>query len=172
MLGFQARHRLGAFQFDAAFQAPTPGTVALFGPSGSGKSTVLAVIAGLLRPDAGRVVLGGAALLDTAAGVWVPPERRRCGVVFQDARLLPHLSVATNLCYDARRAPPGPGPGFEEVVALLGLGPLLARRPRTLSGGERQRAALGRALLSGRRDAGAVVPCTVDAHDPARTRCS
>ena len=254
MIGFHARHRLGAFQLDAAFQAPTPGVTALFGPSGSGKTTVLAVAAGLLRPDAGRVVLDGAALLDTAAGVWVPPERRRCGVVFQDARLLPHLSVATNLRYGARRAPPraaheGPGPGFEEVVALLGLGPLLARRPRTLSGGERQRAALGRALLSrprlllmdeplaaldgprraevmpflerlrdlaglpilyvthdlaevdrlaetlvllqagqvvaagplealsartdlpllsGRRDAGAVVPCTVDAHDPAR----
>ncbi len=143
-----ARHAFGPFRLDVGFAAPS-GVTALFGPSGSGKSTILAVIAGLLRPQSGRVVLGGTALLDTAAGVEVPAERRRCGVVFQDARLLPHLSVAGNLRYGERRAPPGAtGPGFDDVVALLGIAPLLARRPRALSGGERQRVALGRALLS------------------------
>ena len=143
-----ARHAFPNFALDVAFTAPS-GVVALFGPSGSGKSTVLSIVAGLLRPDAGRVVLDGVALLDTAAGLDVPAERRRCGVVFQDARLLPHLSVATNLRYGLRRAPRGAeGPGFQEVVALLGIEPLLRRRPRALSGGERQRVALGRALLS------------------------
>ena len=149
MLEVSARHRLGAFTLDVAFDAPTPGVTALFGPSGSGKSTVLSIVAGLLRPQAGRVVLDGAALLDTAAGLDVLAERRRCGVVFQDAKLLPHLSVETNLRYGMRRAPrDASGPCFAEIVGLLGIEPLLRRRPRALSGGERQRVALGRALLS------------------------
>ncbi|TCZ55563.1 molybdenum ABC transporter ATP-binding protein [Roseicella aquatilis] len=160
MLEVALRHRFGqagswrasrrdGFALDLAFTAPGAGVTALFGPSGCGKSTVLAAIAGLLRPAEGRVTLDGEALLDTARGVAVPPERRRCAVVFQDARLFPHMSVETNLRYGLRRAPPGaPGPGFEEVVALLGIGPLLGRRPARLSGGERQRVALGRALLA------------------------
>ncbi len=154
MIEVAARHSFGAFALDAAFSAPAPGVTVLFGASGSGKSTVLSIVAGLLRPQAGRVALGGVALLDTAAGVDVPAERRRCGVVFQDAKLLPHLSVEANLRYGARRAPrdaTGPGfpePSFHEVVELLGIAPLLRRRPRALSGGERQRVALGRALLS------------------------
>ena len=147
-LSVQARHGFGAFTLDAAFDAP-PGVTALFGASGSGKSTVLSVVAGLLRPRDGRVILDGTTLLDRAAGIDVPAERRRCGVVFQDARLLPHLSVDTNLRYGLRRAPHGAtGPSFADVVELLGIGPLLSRRPRLLSGGERQRVAIGRALLS------------------------
>lgn len=148
MIEVAARHRFGSFTLEVAFGAPV-GVTALFGASGSGKSTVLSIVAGLLRPQAGRVALDGAVLLDTAGGVDVPAERRRCGVVFQDAKLLPHLSVETNLRYGARRAPrDAAGPGFGEVVDLLGIGPLLGRRPRALSGGERQRVALGRALLS------------------------
>jgi len=149
MLDVTARHRFGGFALDIAFSVPTPGVTVLFGPSGSGKSTVLSVIAGLLRPQEGRVALDGLVLLDTAGRVELPAERRRCGVVFQDAKLLPHLSVESNLRYGARRAPcEAAGPGFEEVVDLLGIEPLLRRRPRALSGGERQRVALGRALLS------------------------
>ena len=149
MLDISVRHRLGAFSLDVNFSAQVPGVTALFGPSGSGKSTVLSIVAGLLRPQLGRVALEGAVLLDTAAGVDVPAERRRCAVVFQDAKLLPHLSVETNLRYGARRAPrEASGPAFDEVVALLGIAPLLRRRPRALSGGERQRVALGRALLA------------------------
>lgn len=149
MLEVSARHRLGAFSLEVSFSAQIPGVTALFGPSGSGKSTVLSIVAGLLRPQAGRVALGGAVLLDTAAGTDVPAERRRCAVVFQDAKLLPHFSVETNLRYGARRAPrEASGPGFDEVVDLLGIAPLLRRRPRALSGGERQRVALGRALLA------------------------
>ncbi len=151
MSGIALRHDfgLGGFALDAAFDVPDRGVTALFGPSGCGKSTILAAVAGLLRPRAGRVEIGGAVVLDTARGVFVPPERRRCGVVFQDARLFPHLSVETNLRYGQRRAPrDAAGPGFEEVVALLGIGHLLGRRPSGLSGGERQRVALGRALLA------------------------
>mgnify|MGYP002780384272 FL=1 len=145
------RHRFGreGFRLDCAFGAPAVGVTTLFGPSGCGKSTVLSGIAGLLRPQEGRVVLDGAVLLDTASGICVAAERRRCGMVFQDARLFPHLSVAGNLRYGLRRAPrDATGPGFDEVVALLGIGHLLERRPAGLSGGERQRVALGRALLS------------------------
>ena len=149
MLDVSVRHRLGAFSLDVSFSAQTPNVTALFGPSGSGKSTVLSIVAGLLRPQAGRVALAETVLLDTAAGIDVPAERRRCAVVFQDAKLLPHLSVETNLRYGARRAPrEASGPGFDEVVDLLGIAPLLRRRPRALSGGERQRVALGRALLA------------------------
>ena len=132
----------------AEFAAPVPGVVALFGRSGSGKTTLVNIISGLLAPDAGEVRLDDAVLTDTRARIAVPPERRRIGYVFQDARLFPHLTVAGNLRYGARRALGPAAIGFEEVTALLGLAPLLGRRPRQLSGGERQRVSLGRALLS------------------------
>ena len=151
MLEVALRHRFGAegFALDLGFATAETGVTALFGPSGCGKTTVLAAVAGLLRPQAGRVALHGTALLDTAHGLCVPPERRRCAMVFQDARLFPHLSVESNLRYGLRRAPPdATGPELEEVVALLGIGHLLGRRPGRLSGGERQRVALGRALLA------------------------
>ena len=143
------RDGAGGFSLDASFAAPTPGVTALFGPSGCGKTTILSAVAGLLRPDRGRVALDGRVLLDVAHGVWAAPEKRRCGVVFQDARLFPHMSVEANLLFGLRRAPRrAEGPGFREVVALLGVGHLLKRRPAALSGGEAQRVALGRALLS------------------------
>jgi molybdate transport system ATP-binding protein len=151
MLEVALRHQFGAqgFSLEIAFSAPDVGVTALFGPSGCGKSTILAAVAGLLRPQEGRVRLDDAVLLDTARRIFVAPERRRCAVVFQEARLFPHLSVETNLRYGLRRAPrDAEGPGFDEVVALLGIAPLLARRPSLLSGGERQRVALGRALLA------------------------
>jgi molybdate transport system ATP-binding protein len=149
-LGVRIAHRFGAgFALDVAFEAPSQGVTALFGPSGSGKSSALAAVAGLLRPRQGAISLDGATLLDTARGIVVPAEKRRCAVVFQDARLFPHMSIATNLRYGLSRATAAQeGPGFDDVVDLLGLAPLLARRPRGLSGGERQRVALGRALLA------------------------
>lgn len=141
------RHRFPSMQMDVAFKVPTPGMTVLFGPSGSGKSTIISAAAGLLRPDHCRIVTDGRVLADTASAVWLPPERRRMGLVFQDARLFPHMSVATNLRFGLRRAPPGPV-RFDEVVELLGIGALLRRRPHSLSGGERQRVAIGRALLA------------------------
>ena len=150
MLDVALRHRFSAegFAVDAAFCVPARGVTAIFGPSGCGKSTILNAVAGLLRPQEGRILLDGAALLDTTHGIALPAERRRCGLVFQEARLFPHLNVESNLRYGLRRAPRGAaGPGFDEVVALLGIAALLHRRPARLSGGERQRVALGRALL-------------------------
>ena len=146
-LQVRLRHRFAGAAIDATFEVPTPGLTAIFGPSGAGKSTVIAAVAGLLRPDRCRVAIDGSVLADTDARIWVPPEARRAGLVFQDARLFPHMSVGTNLRYGLRRAPAGPI-GFDTVVALLGIGALLDRRPHTLSGGERQRVAIGRALLA------------------------
>ena len=146
-LAISLRHRFPSVQMDIAFEVPAAGVTMLFGPSGGGKTTTIAVAAGLLRPDTCHVEVDGQVLADTAAGVWLPPERRRVGLVFQDARLFPHMSVATNLRFGMRRSEPGPI-RFDEVVDLLGIGALLTRRPHTLSGGERQRVAIGRALLA------------------------
>ena len=123
--------------------------LALVGPSGAGKSTLLNMVAGLVRPDEGRIAIDGEAFFDSARGLNLPPRRRRLGYVFQDARLFPHMSALANLCYGARFAPAGAAVvKFDDVVDLLGVRPLLARRPGRLSGGERQRIAIGRALMS------------------------
>ena len=141
--------QLPGFRLEATLTAPTPGVIALFGRSGSGKSTLTNVIAGLLTPDAGTVRLDGEPLTDMRSGIVVPVERRRIGYVFQEPRLFPHLSVAGNLRYgERRRRAAVTVAAFDEVVPLLGLAPLLRKKPRQLSGGERQRVSLGRALLS------------------------
>ncbi|MCV6585426.1 MAG: molybdenum ABC transporter ATP-binding protein [Marinibacterium sp.] len=146
-LAVQIRHARPGFAMDVQFDAPG-GVTALFGRSGAGKTTLVNAVAGLLQPDAGRVVLGERVLFDRAAGIALPPYRRRVGYVFQDGRLFPHLSVRRNLLYGRRFAGlRGPG-DLAQVVDLLGLGPLLSRRPAGLSGGEKQRVAIGRALLS------------------------
>ncbi|HEX7375088.1 MAG TPA: ATP-binding cassette domain-containing protein [Steroidobacteraceae bacterium] len=125
-----------------------PGATGVFGPSGCGKSTLLALIAGLLRPARGSIVLQGNALVDTATGVFVPPWKRHIALVFQDGQLFPHLTVRDNLLYGFRRRAPGARQfELDGVLGLLEIGPLLERRPAQLSGGERQRVALGRALL-------------------------
>lgn len=146
-LSVALRHAFPTVEIDMAFEAPMPGVTVLFGPSGSGKSTVINAAAGLLRPTACRLAVNGTTLADTAAGIWLPPEKRRIGLVFQDSRLFPHMSVETNLRFGLRRSGGGPI-GFDDVVDLLGIGTLLRRRPHTLSGGERQRVAIGRALLA------------------------
>lgn len=120
------------------------GVTALFGPSGSGKTSILNMIAGLLRPDKGRIAVGGQTLFDEDTDR--PPEARHAGYVFQDVRLFPHLKVRANLLYGMARGLSRIG--LDEVVDLLGLDHLLGRWPRTLSGGEAQRVAIGRALLS------------------------
>jgi molybdate transport system ATP-binding protein len=149
MLSVSLNKRRDGFKLQVAFDAPTPGVVALFGRSGCGKSTTVDLIAGLLDPDSGYVRLNGMALVDTSEKLSVSAQRRRIGYVFQDARLFPHRSVVGNLRYGLKRAKGVEQRiGFDEVVSLLGLASLLARRPNQLSGGERQRVALGRALLS------------------------
>ncbi|MGE0585988.1 MAG: molybdenum ABC transporter ATP-binding protein [Flavobacteriaceae bacterium] len=139
------KHRFADFALDVAFEAPS-GVTALFGHSGAGKTSIVKAVAGLLRPEEGRILLNGRTLVDTKSGLWLPPHRRRVGYVFQEDRLFPHISVAGNLRY-ARGARTDPAK-FERIVGMLGIAPLLQRRPATLSGGERQRVAIGRALLA------------------------
>lgn len=130
--------------------ASGPGITALFGPSGAGKTSILNMVAGLLKPDRGRIAVAGNTLFDTS--VDVPPNRRRAGYVFQDGRLFPHMRVVANLRYGQRLAlPEHRWIAFDETVEFLGIGALLDRWPGTLSGGEAQRVAIGRALLSGPR---------------------
>lgn len=135
----------------AAFRADH-GLTALFGASGAGKTSVLDAMAGLVRPETGRIAVSGRVLFDAAKGVDIAPEQRACGYVFQDNRLFPHRDVSHNLLYGWELAPPErrwmeP----EQAIDFLGIGHLLGRMPRHLSGGEAQRVAIGRALLCGPR---------------------
>ncbi len=141
----------GDFSLRAAFSSEAKVT-ALFGPSGSGKSTLIDLVAGLARPDGGRITVADRVLVDTRNRIFVAPRKRRVGLVFQDALLFPHLSVAKNLRFgaffaprDARRLP------LERVVDTLGIGGLMDRRPEQLSGGERQRVGVARALMAAPR---------------------
>ncbi len=150
-LSVRARHRQGEFRLDAAFESSGRLT-ALFGPSGSGKTSLVNIIAGLIRPDDGRVAVDGSVLADTQARVFVPKYKRRIGYVFQDARLFPHLTVSQNLAYGRFFTPAAERyADFSGVVDLLGIGHLLARKPASLSGGEKQRVAIGRALIASPR---------------------
>jgi molybdate transport system ATP-binding protein len=147
MLTVDVQKKLGDFALNAKFTAAR-GVTALFGPSGSGKTSIIGAIAGLLRPDRGRISIDDDPLFDDASGLDIPAYRRRLGYVFQDGRLFPHLSVARNLDYGrwmsglARDAAK-----FRRITELLDIAALLERRPGALSGGERQRVALGRGLL-------------------------
>jgi molybdate transport system ATP-binding protein len=136
--------------FDAHFAVNINETVSgVFGASGSGKTTLLHALSGLIRPDSGRIVLSGKVLFDAQRNVFLPPEQRRIGLVFQDAQLFPHFSVRSNLLFGYKRlAPQDRQFELKEIVELLHLEHLLERRPSALSGGEKQRVALGRALLS------------------------
>ena len=152
MLEISLDKRLGALRLRAELVYPDQGVLALFGRSGSGKTSLINMLAGLLRPDRGRIVLRGETLFDSAKGIDLPAHRRRIGYVFQESRLFPHLTVQDNLLYGWRRAPASERrTGLAEVVELLGLDALLTRRPGLLSGGEKQRVALGRALLANPR---------------------
>ncbi len=143
MIEIDIRKGLGELTLDIQLKAPA-GVTALFGRSGAGKTSVVNAVAGLLRPDAGRISVDGEVLFDAAKRIDLAVHRRRVGYVFQDARLFPHLSVARNLVY-------GGDHDRDRVIDLLDLGALLTRRPAALSGGERQRVALGRALMSNPR---------------------
>lgn len=143
------RHRIGDFSLNVDFEGAEHGITALFGPSGGGKTTVIQIVAGLLRPDFGQIELKGTCLFSTEQGIHLPPELRRIGYVFQDARLLPHYSVNSNLLYGQKLVPPEKRfIELDSVVEVLGIGHLLKRRPGGLSGGEKQRVAIGRALLT------------------------
>ena len=134
------------FDLDVSWSAGG-GVAVLFGPSGAGKTLTLQCLAGLIPPNAGRIVVDGHVLFDSASGVNVPAQARRVGYVFQGYALFPHLSVAENVGFGLRDRPRAERAArTAEVLERLGLADLAARRPRELSGGQRQRVALGRAL--------------------------
>ena len=136
------QHRFDDFELDLDVIAGD-GVTAIFGPSGSGKTTIIRAVAGLLRPDAGRIQMGDRVLFDHNARTHIKPSDRRIGYVFQEPRLFPHMTVSGNLTYAK-----GAKASFDDVVQMLGIDQLLDRRPANLSGGEAQRVAIGRALLS------------------------
>jgi molybdate transport system ATP-binding protein len=147
MLSVAVTKQLGRFSLDAQFETAS-GVTALFGSSGAGKTSIANMIAGLVTPDRGRIVLDDTVLFDSAARIDVPPHRRRIGYVFQEGRLFPHLTVRANLAYGRRlNAVERDEAEERRVIDLLNIGHLLDRRPGKLSGGERQRVAMGRALL-------------------------
>lgn len=148
MLSVDVEKQLGDFELAISFTSDGLVT-GLFGNSGAGKTSIVNMIAGLTKPDRGRISLDGDVLDDSASGLHVPPHRRRIGYVFQDARLFPHLSVQQNLDYGRRmNGLNHDAPAEKHTIDLLDIGHLLDRRPAQLSGGERQRVALGRALLA------------------------
>jgi molybdate transport system ATP-binding protein len=150
-LSIRLTHAFAGFDVDVDVTAP-PGVTVLFGASGSGKTTLVHAVAGLLRPDRGRIAVDDWLLLDTDAGRNLPPHRRRLGYIFQEGRLFPHLTVRQNLLYGRWFAPrDARTESLSRVVEMLGIGPLLPRRPGALSGGEKARVAIGRALLAGPR---------------------
>ncbi len=149
MIDIDVQKTLGSFCLNAKVATDSGGVIALFGRSGSGKTTLVNMIAGLTRPDSGRIVIRGETLFDAEEQIDIPPERRRLGYVFQEDRLFPHMSVSGNLRYGA--PPDGPESHFDHIVELLGIRHLLDRRPTNLSGGEKQRVSIGRALLANPR---------------------
>jgi molybdate transport system ATP-binding protein len=152
MLDIRVARRQGSFQVDADFRAENTGITALFGPSGAGKTSVINMVAGLIRPDRGRIVIQDRVLFDSDRGIDLPPEKRTIGYIFQDGRLFPHLTVRGNLTYGMKLTPPNQRCiALDQVVDLLGIKHLLDRRPAKLSGGEKQRVAIGRALLTSPR---------------------
>jgi molybdate transport system ATP-binding protein len=149
MFDVRIRKRQGDFSVDAAFLSKEVGITALFGRSGAGKTSVINMLAGLVRPDEGHIIVNEGCLFDSSKGIDIPPQRRRIGYVFQDGRLFPHLSVRSNLVYGMRLTRPSERYlRFDQIVELLGIGQLLDRQPAKLSGGEKQRIAIGRALLA------------------------
>ncbi len=145
MLELDFSQQLGDLTLQVSQNLPAQGITAIFGLSGAGKTSLINAIGGLTRPDSGRIALNDRLLSDAEKNIFLPPEKRRIGYVFQDARLFPHYRVQGNLQYGMAASMRGQ---FDNIVALLGIGPLLSRFPLTLSGGEKQRVAIGRALLT------------------------
>lgn len=145
MLKLHFKQQLGQFLLDIDTIIPAKGITAILGLSGAGKTSLINVISGLTHPDFGQVILNNQVLVNIEKGIFLSPQKRRIGYVFQDARLFPHYTVKGNLTYGMLASMK---PKFETIIELLGIRHLLKRYPYTLSGGEKQRVAIGRALLT------------------------
>ena len=145
MLSLNFMQQQGDHQLEVDLQIPAKGITAIFGVSGAGKTSLINAISGLTQPQRGRIQLNERLLFDAEQKIALPPEKRRIGYVFQDARLFPHYRVRGNLQYGMA---PAMKAQFDSLVSLLGLEALLPRFPLSLSGGEKQRVAIGRALLT------------------------
>ncbi|MDR0454262.1 MAG: molybdenum ABC transporter ATP-binding protein [Deferribacteraceae bacterium] len=148
MINVNVTKPLGKITVTASFSVADSGITVLFGASGAGKSSVINMIAGLLTPKSGHIVINKKTLFDSSGKINLPPEKRGVGYVFQDSRLFPHLSVRKNMLYGVKKKEKDGGADWEQINSLLGLGGLLDRYPDKLSGGEKQRVAIARALLS------------------------
>jgi len=145
MLSLNFMQQQGDHHLAVDLQIPASGITAIFGVSGAGKTSLINAISGLTQPQRGRIAMNDRLLFDAEQGISLPPEKRRIGYVFQDARLFPHYRVRGNLHYGMA---PAMRAQFDTLVSLLGLEALLPRFPLSLSGGEKQRVAIGRALLT------------------------
>ncbi|KAB1441348.1 ATP-binding cassette domain-containing protein [Pseudodesulfovibrio senegalensis] len=141
ILQVAVRKQLDHYDLDVDFTCEAGTLTAIVGPSGAGKTTLIRIIAGLERPDAGRVCLGDTCWTDTDAGVFMHARKRRLGLVFQEYTLFPHLNVRKNVAFAA--SDPG---RVEQLMTLFGISHLADKRPSAISGGERQRAAFCQAL--------------------------
>jgi molybdate transport system ATP-binding protein len=146
MIEIDVQKTLGAFRINARIETDFSGIITLFGRSGSGKTTLVNMIAGLIRPDTGQIVIDGETLFDSKKRIDLAPERRRLGYIFQEDRLFPHMSVAANLRFGMKRS--SSNGQFDRIINILGVQHLLERQPTHLSGGEKQRVSIGRALLA------------------------
>ncbi len=133
--------KLPNFNIDIKLSCAKGRLLALVGPSGAGKTTIVRTLAGLERPDRGRIAYDGEVWCDTASGTWLAPQKRCVGYVFQEYTLFPHLTVEKNVAFAAKD-----NGLVHELMVKLGITPLAKRRPREISGGERQRVALAQAL--------------------------
>ena len=145
MINIDVVKQLTTFSFEFKQTIPCLGVTAILGVSGAGKSTLINLINGLIKPDQGKISLNDVTLVATKQNIFVPPEQRNIGTVFQDALLFPHLRVIKNLTYGAKNIN---RQKFDEIINVLNINHLLKRYPAMLSGGEKQRVAIGRALLT------------------------
>ena len=145
MINIDVVKQLTTFPFEFKQMVPCQGVTAILGVSGAGKSTLINLINGLIKPDQGKISLNDVTLVATKQNIFVPPEQRNIGTVFQDALLFPHLRVIKNLTYGAKNIN---RQKFDEIINVLNINHLLKRYPAMLSGGEKQRVAIGRALLT------------------------